>query len=74
MNLSQVEQQFDPLYSTGAAAEKLGVERTTVVRWIKQGKLFAYRDEFNGHHWVPLSSLKRGVQTRSRKRGRVRKG
>jgi len=42
--------------STGAVAARCGVDRATVLRWIKAGKLSAYITP-GGHHRVRLESL-----------------
>lgn len=54
-----------PPMRTGAAARKLGLHRMTVRRWIKQGKIHAYR--VGGESRIPASEIERllGVPRKS---------
>ena len=45
------------LYRTGEAAKRLGVTRMTVLRWIKAGKIKAYK--VGREHRIPESEIKR---------------
>ncbi|RLE57630.1 MAG: IS607 family transposase, partial [Thermoprotei archaeon] len=45
------------LYRTGEAAKRLGVTRMTILRWIKAGKIKAYK--VGREHRIPESEIKR---------------
>jgi hypothetical protein len=42
------------LYSAPAAADMIGVERSTIVTWCKNGKLDYEKDEVRGRLWIKL--------------------
>jgi|GEM_PF-3255123 len=45
------------LYRTGEAAKRLGVTRMTVLRWIRAGKIRAYK--IGREYRIPESEIKR---------------
>lgn len=44
--------------TTGKLAEMLGVSRYTVLRWIKEGRIKAYKT-LGGIHLIPIDEAKR---------------
>jgi len=50
----------ETLYRTGQVAKFFGVKTVTVARWIKEGKIKAYKPLGENAHWrVPESEVKR---------------